>query len=176
MTNNIIHTDASRPLHNHKHEKFAQSIANGMTQAGAYVDAGYQNNKSVAVTANKFIKNTLVSARIEFLKQATSDAIIDAKTYTAREVWEELLIGIRAARKADDHKAAAELTRTAVEAAGLDDPLYTRKAIFEEKVIVEGGVDARSRNSEPSPLSIALDKIRSERSRDSKTNLSEPAA
>ena len=68
MTNEISNSEASKPLSNAKHEKFAQGIANGMTQVDAYAEAGYKINKGASSVASKLTTNIQVSARVEFLK------------------------------------------------------------------------------------------------------------
>ena len=160
MANETTNSEASKPLSNAKHEKFAQGVADGMTQAKAYVGAGYKKSKTVAITANKLLKNTLINARVQFLKQSTADSLVYHRTHSAKAVWELMIEGIKAAQQANDHKAAAELVITMVKSAGLDDPLYTRKVIFGENVIVEGGVDPHTNPELPSnvtPLSLAID-------------------
>lgn len=160
MTNETNTPEASKPLSNAKHEKFAQGVADGMTQANAYVAAGYKNNKGVKETANKLTTNPLLKARIEFLKQSVSDAIIKSKTHTSLHIWERLLKSIDNAETAGDHKAAADLVKTAVEAAGLNDPSYTRKAIFGEKVETVDTNPQYPESSNVSSLTEAIEKQR----------------
>lgn len=63
-----------------RHEKFAQELARGASNADAYMAAGY-NTKSVAAAsanANRLLKNAAVRARVEELQgKAAEIAVLD---------------------------------------------------------------------------------------------------
>lgn len=56
-------------LQNVKHEKFAQGMAKGKSQAEAYLDAGYKATPSAANTCGyRLFKNASVKARVDEIK------------------------------------------------------------------------------------------------------------
>ena len=71
-----------------KLEQFAQSIANGLTPAAAYVRAGY-SIKGAASSAARLLQNAPICARIAELRQAIAEVVeriaIDLKHHDG--VW-----------------------------------------------------------------------------------------
>ncbi|WP_313326258.1 hypothetical protein [Sphingobium yanoikuyae] len=64
------------PLANHRHEKFAQALAKGMSQVDAYVDAGYKPNDGHAA---RLAGNGRVQSRLaELQAEAAKEAVITA--------------------------------------------------------------------------------------------------
>lgn len=75
----------SLPLRMPRHEKFAHQIARGITQAKAYVEAGYPESETNATNASRLAQKPAVAQRIEWLKlQASKAAIYDAQRIEER--------------------------------------------------------------------------------------------
>lgn len=82
-------------LSNPKHERFAQALAKGMTQAEAYADAGYKPSKSNASTLRS---NQKVQARLTELQERAA-----ARTeITVASITERLLAIATKAEKSGD--------------------------------------------------------------------------
>lgn len=111
-------------LANLKHERFANHIAAGMTQAAAYKSAGFKS-KHPESPASKISKNPLVAARIkELTRRITNAAVRKAteevaitKELILRELWEN------AQRGAQVHGGSA-VTNRALELLGKELGLF----------------------------------------------------
>jgi phage terminase small subunit len=88
----VAEFDASKPLGNAKHERFAQNMALGkMTGRDAYLDAGYSGNTQTADSgASKLVRNPKVAARIEHLKTKLEQKVIAKAAVSAERVLEEM--------------------------------------------------------------------------------------
>lgn len=65
-------------LKNARHEVFAQNLASGMSQAQAYIEAGYSKNGAEG-HASRLVSNGKVSARIAELQAVSSvEAVVTA--------------------------------------------------------------------------------------------------
>lgn len=63
----------SGPLKNARHEKFAQNLAKGRSQAEAYMNAGYETGDAAAsANAARLIGNDSVAARVAELQTRTA--------------------------------------------------------------------------------------------------------
>jgi hypothetical protein len=68
------------PLDNPRWERFAQELAKGQSQTGAYLAAGYRGDKSPATAASRLSTNVKVAARLRELQEVTA-----AKAEVTRE-------------------------------------------------------------------------------------------
>jgi Terminase small subunit len=57
------------PLDNPRWERFAQELAKGQSQTGAYLAAGYKGAKSPTTAASRLLTNVRVAARVKELQQ-----------------------------------------------------------------------------------------------------------
>jgi phage terminase small subunit len=57
------------PLDNPRWERFAQELAKGQSQTGAYLTAGYKGAKSPTTAASRLLTNVKVAARVKELQQ-----------------------------------------------------------------------------------------------------------
>ncbi|WP_188079447.1 terminase small subunit [Xanthobacter oligotrophicus] len=58
------------PLHNGRHERFAQELAKGKSADEAYVEAGYSgSSKSMQEAASRLSRNVKVQARVAEIQQ-----------------------------------------------------------------------------------------------------------
>ena len=57
------------PLDNPRWERFAQELAKGQSQTGAYLAAGYKGAKSPTTAASRLFTNVKVAARVKELQQ-----------------------------------------------------------------------------------------------------------
>lgn len=96
-------------LKNAKHERFAQAIAEGKSNAEAYVWAGYETNaNAAAVSANRLLKDAKISGRIaELLKRRedievrATEKAVDKLAISKERILSELAkIGFADIRKA----------------------------------------------------------------------------
>jgi hypothetical protein len=60
------------PLDNPRWERFAQELAKGQSQTGAYLAAGYRGDKSPATAASRLSTNVKVAARLRELQERTA--------------------------------------------------------------------------------------------------------
>jgi phage terminase small subunit len=70
-----------------KQEKFAQCIADGMTQADAYrtaYSAGKMTDSSIHVNASKLMADAKIAQRLAELRQALSDRLLWAREDSVR--------------------------------------------------------------------------------------------
>lgn len=79
---------SGEPLKNVKHEKFAQSLAEGKSQREAYSEAGYSPHDG---NAHRLRNNEQVKARVEALKRAVVQSVI-ARTSASKEYVLEALV------------------------------------------------------------------------------------
>lgn len=75
------HRDPSHPLPEPRHELFAQLLSDGMTQVGAYENAGYVPNEG---NANVLAKRPAVAARVQYLIRRKAED--DGLTFAGRIV------------------------------------------------------------------------------------------
>jgi phage terminase small subunit len=96
-------------LKNAKHERFAQAISEGKSNAEAYVWAGYETNaNAAAVSANRLLKDAKISGRIaELLKRRedievrATEKAVDKLAISKERILSELAkIGFADIRKA----------------------------------------------------------------------------
>jgi hypothetical protein len=76
----------SIPLKNARHEKFAQRLSWGVSQAKSYILAGYPESGGTATNASRLAKNPDVVARVAWLKLKVAEAHI----YDAAKIEERL--------------------------------------------------------------------------------------
>lgn len=71
---------------NARQEAFAQHLAKGMSQAEAYMAAGYKSEGNAAeVSASQLLRNPKVSSRVRELQEASAEvAVIDAAMISAQ--------------------------------------------------------------------------------------------
>lgn len=103
-------TDASQPLANSRHERFAQSVASGMAAAAAYVEAGY-TDRGANAHASRLIANGSVAARIAWLKSQTARA-----ASRSREDVVERLLRIGMGEAVESHETSLGGEAIAIEA------------------------------------------------------------
>ena len=65
-----------KPLKNARHERFAQHLARGSSQAEAYVQGGYKDTPSARANAVRLIAKESVSARVEYLQDKAAEQAI----------------------------------------------------------------------------------------------------
>lgn len=74
-------------LSNHRHERFAQLIADGLSGAEAYREAGYQVSANVSsVNASRLLKDAKVSARVAELQADRAKAVSEATAKAAEKL------------------------------------------------------------------------------------------
>ena len=82
--------DASIPLNNARHEKFCQNLATGMSQADAYLEAGFKSHdaNSARFDASRLLATSgNVASRVRWLKQQAADNAIMTATDVANTAW-----------------------------------------------------------------------------------------
>lgn len=77
-------------LKNTRHEMFAAYIAKGMTAHAAYLAAGYEDNSGARANASRLNANENIQRRIEELKAAVIDKVIDSTAITKERIMLEL--------------------------------------------------------------------------------------
>jgi len=72
-------------LQNARHERFAQEIAKGRTQAEAYELAGYKPSATTPQAASRLLSNVKVAARVEELQLRGADkAVVTIETISKK--------------------------------------------------------------------------------------------
>lgn len=78
-------------LKNTKHEKFAQGVAKGLTQAEAYAQAGYEAKaEALWVNASRLLRAAKVSDRVAELKTQITERVVEKAAVTPAMVIDEL--------------------------------------------------------------------------------------
>jgi len=86
-------------LANSRHEKFAQGLAQGMSAAEAYKQAGYDAKGNAAeVSASRLLRNDKVAARVEELKQRAAASV----SLTKEWVLERLIKNVEMGQASED--------------------------------------------------------------------------
>jgi phage terminase small subunit len=93
----------SGPLKNARHEKFAQELAKGKSQVGAYAAAGYTEDRTAA---SRLSTNANVVARVAELKKRAAERII----VTVADIAQQLDEDREFARELDNASAAITAT------------------------------------------------------------------
>ena len=71
------------PLRNNRHEKFALALTQGRSAVTAYVEAGYQRNRS---HASRLAANASIQERVQELQAATAEKVIITKAEILQEL------------------------------------------------------------------------------------------
>ncbi len=74
-------------LKNTQHERFVLELLAGATQTDAYIAAGYKvkNSNAAAAAASRLLKEPVIYERLEELKKAQQQAIVDDTSLTLSE-------------------------------------------------------------------------------------------
>lgn len=88
---------SGEPLKNEKHEKFAQSLAEGKGVAESYVAAGYAPNEG---NASRLKGTEKVAARVAALKRSIVQSVIERSTISKEYVLEALVDTLERCRQA----------------------------------------------------------------------------
>jgi hypothetical protein len=129
-------------LQDPKHEAFAQHRASGKSQAEAYKLAGYKGDRTAA---SRLSTNVNIQARIEELTTQVAKKAVDNSAFEAKTMFEAVLQDIEDAKKAGDHKTAADLRKFFISCFGYEDsPTLTHehvkgKSLPQDKPEGEGG-------------------------------------
>lgn len=86
-----------KPLENERHEKFAQSLAEGKSKTEAYAEAGYAPSAS---NAHRLSENEKVRARADELKAAIVQSVITRSTLSKEYVLSALVDTLERCRQA----------------------------------------------------------------------------
>lgn len=147
-----------------KREAFAQALAKGKSQTDAYAAAGYKPHRQ---NAARLMTNDAVQARVRELQEASAKKAVDSSAFDAKTMFQALLQDIEDAKKANDHKTAAELRKFMIRCFGYEDsPTLTHEHVKGQKVQVhdkpEGGEreEPRAEASNVAHLADAINKLR----------------
>src|SRR5260370_32037851 len=82
------------PLDNPRWERFAQELAKGQSQTGAYLAAGYKGVKSPATAASRLSTNVKILGRVRELQErgaARAEVTVESLIREAEEIRKEAL-------------------------------------------------------------------------------------
>jgi phage terminase small subunit len=82
------------PLDNPRWERFAQELAKGQSQTGAYLAAGYKGAKSPTTAASRLLTNVKILERVRELQErgaARAEVTVESLIREAEEVRKEAL-------------------------------------------------------------------------------------
>jgi phage terminase small subunit len=82
------------PLDNPRWERFAQELAKGQSQTGAYLAAGYRGDKSPATAASRLLTNVKILERVRELQERSADraeVTVESLIREAEEIRKEAL-------------------------------------------------------------------------------------
>jgi hypothetical protein len=89
-------------LENSRHEKFAQGLAQGMSAAEAYRQAGYNGDRTAA---SRLATNVNVQARVDELKQRAAASVSLSKEWVLERLIANVEMGQQAGDLAPTNKA-----------------------------------------------------------------------
>jgi phage terminase small subunit len=82
------------PLDNPRWERFAQELAKGQSQTGAYLAAGYKGAKSPTTAASRLLTNVKILERVRELQErgaARAEVTVESLIREAEEIRKEAL-------------------------------------------------------------------------------------
>jgi hypothetical protein len=94
-------------LENSRHEKFAQGLAQGMSAAEAYRQAGYEVKGNVAeAAASRLLRDVKVASRVEELKQRAAVSVQISREWVLEQLVDNLKLAKDTGQIAPANRAA----------------------------------------------------------------------